>query len=56
MPMPYHDYPCQPQDHRFHQTRLCNLRKIEALPVTSVEIRAATQQDPILSKVKRYVL
>lgn len=35
------------------EIRLCNLRKIEVLPVTSVEIRTATQRDPILSKVKR---
>jgi hypothetical protein len=38
------------------ETRLCNLRKIEALPVTSTEIRIATRQDPTLSKVKTYVL
>ena len=38
------------------ETRLCNIRKIEALPVASMEIRTATQRDPTLSKVKRYVL
>ena len=38
------------------ETRLCNLRKIESLPVTSQEIRIATQQDPVLNKVKLYIL
>ena len=38
------------------ETRLCNLRKIEALPVTSQEVRTATQRDPVLSKVKSCVL
>jgi hypothetical protein len=35
---------------------LCNLRKIEALPVTSQQIKIATQRDPVLSKIKSYVL
>ena len=34
----------------------CNLRKIEALLVTSQEIKVATQQDPVLSKIKSYIL
>ena len=38
------------------ETRLCNLRKIEALPVTSQQIKVATQRDPVLSKIKSYVL
>ena len=38
------------------ETRLCNLRKIEALPVTSQEIKVATQRDLVLSKIKSYVL
>ena len=38
------------------ETRLCNLRTIESLPVTSDEIRKATQRDPVLSKVKSYLL
>ena len=38
------------------ETRLCNLRTIESLPVTSDEIRKATQRDPALSKVKSYLL
>ena len=38
------------------ETQLCNIRKIETLPVTSKQIRTATQRDPTLSKVKRYVL
>ena len=33
------------------ETRTCNIRQIEALPVTVQEIRRATQRDPILSKV-----
>ena len=37
------------------ETRLCNIRKIEVLPVTSMEIRTATQHNPTLSKVERYV-
>ena len=31
------------------ETQLCNLRKIEALPVTSQEIKVATQRAPVLS-------
>ena len=38
------------------ETRLCNLRKIAALPVTSQQISVATQRDPVLSKVKLYIL
>ena len=38
------------------EIQLCNLRKIEALPMTSRQIRVATQRDPVLSKVKSYVL
>lgn len=38
------------------ETRLCNLRKLEALPVTSQQIKVAMQQDPVLSKIKSYVL
>ena len=38
------------------ETRLCNLWKIEALPVTSQQIKVATQRDPSLSKIKSYVL
>jgi hypothetical protein len=35
---------------------LCNLQKIEALPITSQQIKLATQQDPILSRIKLYIL
>ena len=38
------------------ETKRCNIRKIKALPVTSKQIYTATQRDPTLSKVKRYVL
>ena len=38
------------------ETRLCNIRRIESLPVTSTEIRRAMQRDPTLSKVKLYIL
>lgn len=38
------------------ETRQCNIRQIELLPVTSQEIRKATQRDPILSKVRSYIL
>ena len=38
------------------ETWLCNIHKIKTLPVTSMEIRTATQWDPTLSKVKRYFL
>ena len=38
------------------ETRLCNIRKLNALPVTSMEVRVATKRDPTLSKVMRYTL
>ena len=39
--------------HGQSETQLCNLREIEALPMTSREIRAATiKWDPELNKVK----
>ena len=38
------------------ETHLCNLWKIESLPVTSKKISTATERDPTLSKVKRYIL
>ena len=45
-----------PDDEGEHplETRLCNIRQIEMLPVTSKEIRVATQRDQILSKVLSY--
>ena len=38
------------------ETRLCNIRTLEALPVTTTKIRAATKRDPTLSKVLHWVL
>ena len=34
------------------ETRLCNLWKTEALPVTSQQLKVATQRDPVLSEIK----
>ena len=38
------------------EAHMCNLRQLEMLPVTSQEIRRATQRDPLLSKVQEYTL
>ena len=38
------------------ETQLCNIRTLEALPVTTTKIRAATKRDPTLSKVLHCVL
>ena len=38
------------------ETRMCNIRQIEMLPLSSQEIMRATRQDPILSKVLSYFL
>ena len=38
------------------EMRMYHLRQIESLPVTSQEIRITTQRDPLLSKVKLYML
>ena len=45
-----------PDDEGEHpsETRLCNIRQIEMLLVTSKEIRVAIQRDQILSKVLSY--
>ena len=51
---PCHIYHYPWKEHMFPQK--LNIRKIEALPVTSKEIRTATKRNPPLSKVKRYVL
>ena len=38
------------------ETRLCNVRQIEMLPLTAQEIKLATRRDPILSKVVSHSL
>ena len=38
------------------EMRLCNIRTLEALPVTTMKIRVATKRDPTLSAVMRCVL
>ena len=43
-------------DERSSETRMCNIRQIEMLPLSSQEIMRATRRDPILSKVLSYCL
>ena len=38
------------------ETRMCNLRQIESLPLSSKTVSIATRRDPILSKVRSYIL
>ena len=37
------------------ESSIFNVRQIENLPVTALQLRAATRQDPILAKVLRYI-
>ena len=42
------------QDEHLQEPNTFNIRQIEALPVTSVHLKAAPRQDPILSRVLLY--
>ena len=44
-----------PPEDTYPDPRIFNIPQIEALPVTVRQLRAATESDPILSKVFRYV-
>ena len=43
-----------PQSEHLLDVNVFNIGKVEALPVTSVQLKAATKQDPVLSQVLRY--
>ena len=43
-----------PQDNRLPDSDIFSIRQIEALPMTHIQLRAATRRDPLLSRVLLY--
>lgn len=46
--------PCSKQDSKLPDPRLFNIQQIETLPVTSAQVKTATNRNTILSKVLLY--